>query len=521
MQKSKKKILIYDKWLKTVGGGEKVATVAAEALKKEGFKVDILTNYSVNKKYVEDKMGVDLSGVEIKVVYDRSYAKLNEYTKYYDLLINTSYLDSLPSSAKRSLYYVHFPTPVKNTLFGFIKYEKILPFLRKFLIIPYIEAGLDIPDEIIIRSGKWMGKINKLIIHNSPKRYSLNLRFYAESLSTDMLDGINIISKDSKLIVIDNYIDPKTNILVYKLEVESHQKKSDIIEVSLSDDVYRNGVGLVSLTVFDIRYLLWNLMKRYMARYEMALYGSSDFKPGLGLGTYDRFLSNSKFTKKWVKKYWSKESEVLYPPVDINEFKQGKKENKILSVGRFFKLGHSKRQDIMVQAFKKGVDSGMIPKSWELHLVGGLGTAQEDIDYYDDISNSIGKYKIYLHKGIDFKELKKLYSKCKIYWHAAGFGIDGNRSPIEMEHFGITPVEAMAAGCVPVVFRGGGLTETVKHEEVGYTWKTEDELIKYTKKLINSPKLMNKMSKLAEKRAKKYSRNKFTKKLLKIVKEMI
>jgi len=46
-----------------------------------------------------------------------------------------------------------------------------------------------------------------------------------------------------------------------------------------------------------------------------------------------------------------------------------------------------------------------------------------------------------------------------------------------MEHFGITPVEAMAAGCVPIVYRGGGLTETVTKDS-GFTWKTIDELIK-------------------------------------------
>ena len=59
------KIAIYDKWLSALGGGEKVATVMAEVLSKKGHDVDLVSNFEVDKKEVQEKMGVDLSSVNM------------------------------------------------------------------------------------------------------------------------------------------------------------------------------------------------------------------------------------------------------------------------------------------------------------------------------------------------------------------------------------------------------------------------------------------------------------------------
>ena len=40
------------------------------------------------------------------------------------------------------------------------------------------------------------------------------------------------------------------------------------------------------------------------------------------------------------------------------------------------------------------------------------------------------------------------------------------------EHFGITTVEAMAAGCVPVVIDKADQREIVRHVTDGYRWTT-------------------------------------------------
>ena len=45
-----------------------------------------------------------------------------------------------------------------------------------------------------------------------------------------------------------------------------------------------------------------------------------------------------------------------------------------------------------------------------------------------------------------------------------------------MEHFGITTVEAMAAGCVPVVINKAGQREIVEDGVSGFLWNTWGEL---------------------------------------------
>jgi glycosyltransferase involved in cell wall biosynthesis len=55
-----------------------------------------------------------------------------------------------------------------------------------------------------------------------------------------------------------------------------------------------------------------------------------------------------------------------------------------------------------------------------------------------------------------------------------------------MEHFGIAPVEAMSAGCIPIVFNGGGLREIVKEGYNGFLFSNEQELLQKTTEIIRN-----------------------------------
>ena len=63
-----------------------------------------------------------------------------------------------------------------------------------------------------------------------------------------------------------------------------------------------------------------------------------------------------------------------------------------------------------------------------------------------------------------------------MFWVATGLGEDEEAAPWVFEHFGITTVEAMAAGCVPVVIDKAGQREIVRHGTDGYRWTTLAEL---------------------------------------------
>lgn len=516
---NKSKVCVYSKWLTSLGGGEKVATVMAETLSKN-YSVDLVSTFAVDKKSVEKKMGVDLKRVNLVSWNERAYELLKKRTTKYDIFINTSYLDHLPSEARKSIYYLHFPSPIKGTILGFIKYEKVLPFLRKYLIIPSIDRGLERIDNIHSRGGSWLGKSNTLVVSNISSDSELTIRIYNERLDLSDDDRIKISSPNSHLKIIDKIIDHKSNVIVYRINYKlKKHKESLVLKIDVSGDNLLNPVAIVSLTIKNIRYFAWNFIKKYLPDYEMALYGSSSYKPAEGLETYDIFLSNSRFTQAWTRRYWKKDSKVLYPPVDVQEFKPGKKTKTIINVGRFFVGGHSKNQHILVEAFKQMVDGGLLDKDWSLHLVGGVSDGWEHAEYLRNIEKSIGDYKIFIHNSISFTDLKKLYARASIYWHATGYGISEHLNPIQLEHFGIAPVEGMAAGCVPIVYRGGGLVETVSGD-VGFTWKTIDELVEYTKKVINNSSLRKQLSDAAMKRSRRYSREEFSRKLLDIVEKL-
>ena len=97
--------------------------------------------------------------------------------------------------------------------------------------------------------------------------------------------------------------------------------------------------------------------------------------------------------------------------------------------------------------------------------------------------------------------IKSLYRRAKIFWHAAGMGVDENLQPEWLEHFGMTTVEAMAAGCVPVVINKGGQPEIVEHGVSGFCWNTVEEWECYTVRLMHDDALFQKMSDAARRRA--------------------
>jgi glycosyltransferase involved in cell wall biosynthesis len=78
-----------------------------------------------------------------------------------------------------------------------------------------------------------------------------------------------------------------------------------------------------------------------------------------------------------------------------------------------------------------------------------------------------------------------------------------------VEHFGMSTVEAMAGGCVPVVINKGGQSEIVEHGISGFVWNTLDELKNYTARLMSDDNLLRQMSAGARMRAQMFSREVF------------
>jgi glycosyltransferase involved in cell wall biosynthesis len=145
-----------------------------------------------------------------------------------------------------------------------------------------------------------------------------------------------------------------------------------------------------------------------------------------------------------------------------------------------------------------------------------VGASPEEETYYEQV-RALGEANgAQIEANTPWPQLQNAYERAKIFWHAAGYGAEES-NPQEVEHFGIVTLEAMAAGCVPVVINKGGQPEIVQHGINGFVWNTLDELKQYTLLLTQDETLWQQMSQAARQRAEAFGPEAFRRRLFEVL----
>jgi GT2 family glycosyltransferase/glycosyltransferase involved in cell wall biosynthesis len=213
-------------------------------------------------------------------------------------------------------------------------------------------------------------------------------------------------------------------------------------------------------------------------------------------------IANSNYTASHVRdRYGTQDVMVIYPSIAPDELRPGLKEPMILHVSRFAMPSAfaDKAHLAMIQAFKQLCNQGL--EGWRLILAGSTLDEAEAV-YAAHLARHASGFPIEIRPNLSASELRELYSRASVYWHATGFSVS---EPAAQEHFGLTIVEGMAAGAVPVVFNSGGPREIVTHGEHGFLFNSLEELVNLTWEVATQPGLWKRLSERARQRAYDFS----------------
>jgi glycosyltransferase involved in cell wall biosynthesis len=236
--------------------------------------------------------------------------------------------------------------------------------------------------------------------------------------------------------------------------------------------------------------------------------------PTLAVNSVDSYsvvVAISKYSADWIDKLWRRRAEIMYPPCD-DMGPPGPKAKMILHVGRFIAENeederHHKGQGLMLDAFKCLTD--LHNDGWELHFVGSIGPDKRSKNFAKTIEQNAIGFPVFFHFNAPREEIRDLYRRAAIYWHATGYGFDVHRYPAKQEHFGISTVEAMSAGAVPVVYASGGQKEIVTDGVDGFWWDDIEGLISQTARLVKDPALRCRLAQQAILSSKRFGKPAF------------
>jgi len=156
----------------------------------------------------------------------------------------------------------------------------------------------------------------------------------------------------------------------------------------------------------------------------------------------DAYIANSLLTRERIKLYYGRESVVIHPPVETHRFKTGAPGDALLVVSEIVR---HKRVHVALEAARRA--------SVPIQIVGSGPDHAKLSEAYPEAE--------FLGRASD-EELVELYASARAVVVPS------------MEEFGITAVEAQAAGCPVIAAAAGGALETVLDGQTGLLATLDD-----------------------------------------------
>jgi len=196
------------------------------------------------------------------------------------------------------------------------------------------------------------------------------------------------------------------------------------------------------------------------------------------VGQVDHLIANSYFTRDEIRRRWNLDATVIYPPVDVEDFAPLEpREKTVISVGR-------------IVPAKNFLEVAMIASKMRNVVFKIVGVIQDE-EYYDTLLR-MKPSNLQILPDLPRSALLSELGKASAYLHC-----------VRKEHFGISVVEAMAAGCIPVVHESGGPKEIV-NGGYGYTYRTIEDAVEAISRIIYDDELRRRMTKEVTVRARLY-----------------
>ena len=309
------------------------------------------------------------------------------------------------------------------------------------------------------------------------------------------------VNPSIKAIVKPSTVQPRGLLDFYQTIFRSHIFKS---KCDIWIDVYSNCV----FPWTNVSYIHFPFLNHYYYGSKFPYLKSRNILPVGGLphtffeknfANYDRklILANSHYTADEIRRFSGKKAKVLYPPVPSSIFNnnpetltKNQRKNLVVTISRF---GPGKGLEKILYI------ASLTEPSIQFAIIGRV--------HYRDTLLSLQKLteKLGLKDRVKFfpdasrMEMKQILENAKIYLHT-----------MIGEHFGISIVEAMAMGCIPIIHDSGGAKEFVPKE---FRYKTVHEAAaKITKETYEwSPEKTIKTVRIADKFKEENFSNEFMK----------